>query len=163
MSKNVSSPNLTKTIKTPDVTISGVSLKVPDVNAINQHLQASFNVTFIIYLIFAISTYILIGYLLTLNSSGTSNTQSKVIIWGLYITSIIIFLIHRILYFFDFEYKQITLAIMMIIGAGLAASALIAARNYGYIGDNYTDLYYVAQGMNILTTALGLVPLYYSS
>ncbi|ARF08851.1 hypothetical protein Catovirus_1_901 [Catovirus CTV1] len=161
MSKTSTKTSLTKTIKTPD--ISGITLTVPNISAINTQITNSVNVSFVIYMIFAIATFMLIGYLLTLNSVGDFNIQNKIIIWGLFIASILVFLTHRILYFFDFEYKQITMAIIMIIGAALSASSLITARNYGYIGNNYTDLYYVAQGMNVLTTALGLVPLYYSS
>lgn len=119
-------------------------------------------VSFIIYIIFAISTYLLIAYVI--NAYNNYNTTNKVIVWGLYISSIIVFLIGRMLYFFDFEYKNMTLIVMMIIGATLAAASLFAARNFapGVNDPTYENLYYVSQGMNVLTTVLGIVPLMYN-
>lgn len=168
MSEKKSVLNVKKS-DTGSITIPGVPLYYPVIDwdeAKRRIDDASKNfqpIPFTVYLIFAISTAILIGYLIAQNSSGDSNTQNRFITWGLFIASIVIFIINRVLVFFNFQYKTIILAIIMIIQTGLSASALIAARNFGYIGNNFTDLYYVAHGMNILTTALGLVPLYYSS
>lgn len=118
-------------------------------------------ISFVVYIIFAISTYLLMAYVI--NAYNNYNTTNKVIVWGLYVSSIIVFVIGRMLYFFDFEYKNMTLIVMMIIGATLGAASLFAARNFapGVSDPTYENLYYVSQGMNILTTVLGIVPLMY--
>lgn len=118
-------------------------------------------ISYVVYIIFAISTFLLIAYVI--NAYNNYNTTNKVIVWGLYIVSIIVFIIGRTLYFFDFEFKNMTLVVIMIIGAALAAGSLFAAKNFaqGVSDPTYDNLYYVAHSMNILTTALGLVPLLY--
>jgi len=167
MSQTTTTKPITKTVQiTPDLNLKGLNIPLLDINELKRRIMERAStfptVSFTIYLIFAISTAILVGYLLASNS-GDSSVRNNIIIWGLFIAGITVFVINRILFFVDFEYKPIIIAILMIIQTGLTGSSLIAARNLGYIGNNYTDLYYVAHGMNILTTALGLVPLYYST
>ena len=119
-------------------------------------------VSFVVYIIFAISTYLLIAYVI--NAYNEFNTTNKILVWSLYAASILVFITGRILYFFDFEYKNMTLIVMMIIGAALAAGSLFAAKNFAQNMNNstYDSVYYVAHTMNVLTTVLGFVPLYYN-
>lgn len=159
---NSNKPSLLKSIKTPDINIKGINLTIPNLEAVKSYLQShfdpSFSALYIIYVIFAISTFILLGYLLIQNSKNNTTTN-KVFIWGLFVISVIIFIIHRILFFIKFNYKAITMAIVMVIGSVLASSALIISKNSGY-DDNFMDMYNVTHSLNILTTTLGIVPFY---
>lgn len=119
-------------------------------------------VSFTIYIIFFIANAILIGYLLSLNSNSDPDIQHKVMTWGLFIAGIIMFIVNGMLFFIDFEGKQLILSILLLIQTSLSASSLIVAKNYGHIGPQYTDIYNIAQGFNILTSAIGLIPIYYS-
>ena len=118
-------------------------------------------VSFIVFVIFAISTYLLMAYVI--NAYNSYNTTNKMIVWGLFISSIVVFIFGRLLYFFDFEYKNMTLIVMMVIEATLGAASLFAASNFAQGANDmtYENMYYVSQSMNILTTVLGIVPLMY--
>lgn len=118
-------------------------------------------VSFTIYIIFAISNAILMGYLLSLNANNDPSLQNKIISWGLFVAGVIVFVVNRMLFFINFEGKQIILTIILLIQTGLSASSLVTAKNYGHISEPYNDIYNVSHGLNILTSAIGLVPIYF--
>lgn len=117
-------------------------------------------ISFIIYIIFALSNIILMGYLLTLNENEDTNFTNFIIIWSLYIFYIILFLINCVLFILEFPFKKWIIGIFMILEAGLAGSCILAAQFFGHIGPSDQLYYFVSHALNIFVTIIGFIPLY---
>lgn len=117
-------------------------------------------ITFIIYIIFALTNAILMGYLLTLNYNNDQNMFNFIIIWSLFLLSVIVFIVNSILFLLEFPYKKIILAISIIIQTILAGTALILANTFGHISPSDQLYFYMSNVLNVITGITGFVPLY---
>lgn len=118
-------------------------------------------ISFVVYIIFAIANALLITYLLFQNYNNDENVLNFIIIWGVFLLSIILFIINSIMFFFEFPYKKIILAISIIIQTILTAASLILANIYGHISPGQQLYVFMSHAVNILTAIISFVPLYF--
>ncbi len=150
----------------PEVSIakqdsSDYALDVEDLKRRIRDKVTSFpKIFFIIYIILALSSATLIGYLLTYNSSNNQDMLPFILKWGLYILSLLIFVINCVLIFLQFPWKKFVIGFLMIIQIVMASSSILVARNYGQIGDEQVVYYMLSHASNIFTGIIGFIPLY---
>ncbi|ARF08850.1 hypothetical protein Catovirus_1_900 [Catovirus CTV1] len=117
-------------------------------------------ISFLIYIILAISNMMLIAYLLTLNDNNDQNFFNFIIVWFLFIFYIILFSFNCILFLLDFPYKKFIILASIIIQSIVVFLCLLSQQLFEHIGYSDQLYYYVSHALNVTVTVFGFVPLY---
>lgn len=116
--------------------------------------------TFIIYIILAICSAILVAYLLTLNYNNDS-IFNIIITWIIFIVAVLLFIINIILIFVDFPMKKIIIIISVIAQVVLASIAVILSNIYGHISPSNQLYVFISVALNVIAGVSALAPIYF--
>jgi len=117
-------------------------------------------ITFTIYLLLLITNIIVMGFLLSSNDNNDNDIIHFVIIWGLYIISLIINLCVVIFIFLSIPLKKWILVFMVLASGILSGISLFLCQYYGHIASSDMLYYFISHVINISTCLFGFVPIY---
>lgn len=117
-------------------------------------------ITFTIYLLLLITNIIVMGFLLSNNDNSDDDLLHFVIIWGMYIISLIINLCVAIFMFLSIPLKKWILVMMVIFSGVLSGLSLFLCQYYGHIASSDILYYFISHVINISTCLFSFVPIY---
>lgn len=117
-------------------------------------------ISFTIYLLLVITNIIVMGFILSQNSNSDEDILHFIIIWGLYVISLIINLCIAVFMFLSIPLKKWILVFMAVISGILSGISLFLCQYYGHIASSDTLYYFISHVINISTCLFSFVPIY---
>lgn len=118
-------------------------------------------ISFSVYLIFALSNFLLMLYLLFVNENDDTQIIPKLVKWSLLIWSVSLFLLNCLLFFPQFWFKKLIMIGILFVQTTLSILSLVVGKIYGHIGSNNFTLFMLSISVNILSSIFALVPIYF--
>lgn len=138
--------------------------KFNDTEDFKRRLRSKINsfpkISFTIYLLLMITNIIVMGFVLSQNNNSDEDILHFIIIWGLFVISLMINMCVAIFMFLSVPLKKWILAFMVLVSGILSGISLYLCLYYGHIASSDMLYYFISHVINIFTCLFSFVPIY---